>query len=888
MGSTCSGCMSSSTPANNPQFPESSTSALNEEDRSELEKLPESPKKRPTRKSKIIKQMSRRVAEVKSAKVLNRVKSKLDEKLILRVLNDLPILKPLEDSCKYSIMFQMKWFLIEGKEIVYEEGNPSLNFYIVHSGKLEFVSSGNRLGLIKPGEFFGEPALLDSSNRPCTVRSIEKSILWAIDNNTYKKIIEEFSAQESKEMLEFINSVPIFNPLTQDQKLMLSSLTTVQSYNIDDFIITKGEPGDTLHIVKEGTVKVVIDGKVMRTMTKGAFYGEQALIQRCPRTASIIAESPVKVVIIGQGLFNDIFGSSIEEVIFQNTIKLCLEKTVLFKDPEVISQILSICKITKFSAGSIIVKKDVRKSHKLLIVIKGSLRTGTTVFSSYDVLGDVEMQKNSKEKFSQPLVAESDSVVSEVSKKHLEKFMETKVNSLSTVNELLQILPKVSLFRYLTNEKLKALLKNLKEEMFPAGASIINQGEIGEKLYIIKAGSVNVVKNGECVRVLPTGSFFGERAILFNENRSAGVVAAENSICWVLDKQGFDKVVDEKMNKILINRIELQNDSINLNELVPIKVIGRGTHGVVYLCSDLGKKALYALKTVTRQKISAFELFENLATERSILMRIDNLMIVKLVKTFKDSLRIYFLMEYIKGFDLFEVISRFSQVGIKDCQFFVACLVLILEFLHKGDILYRDLKPENVIVDDEGYLKLIDFGSAKVVKGKTFTSLGTPHYMAPEIMSGTGYTDSVDWWSLGILMYELLEGEVPFAPNDEDPMSIYDKILQHNIEYNHITSNEARGLIEQFLNLKPALRTLGKIEKIKNHPFFAGLKWEAILCRQAKPGFIPKVNDISNEIARAFKAKKLLRDFLSREESSDVLHRQNTKPMINHNWDVEF
>lgn len=888
MGSTCSGCMSSAAPATVQQFPESSTSAVNEEDRPELEKLPESPKKRPSRKSKILKQLTRTVAEVKSAKLLTRPKSKQDEQLILKVINDLPILKPLDDTCKCSIIKEMKWFLMQSKEIVYEEGNPSVNFYIVHSGKLEYVSDGNRLGLIRQGDFFGEPALLNNSNRPCTVRTVEKTILWAIDHGSYKKIIEEHSANESKELLEFMNSVPIFHSLTQDQKTMLASLTTVQSYNTDDIIITQGEPGDTLHIVKEGTVRVVINGKLMRTMTKGAFYGEQALIQRCPRTANIIAETPVKVVIIGRNLFAEIFGSSIEEVINHNTIKLCLEKTVLFKDPQVISQILSICKINKYSSGQTVLKKDSRKNYKLLIVVKGTLRAGAVVYNSYDVLGEIEMQKNSKEKYSQALVADSDSVVAVVSKKHLEKFMEAKVNSFSTVNELLQILPKVSLFRYLSSEKLKALVKYLKEEEFVAGASIITQGEIGDKLFIIKSGSVNIVKNGECVRGLSAGSFFGERAILFNEPRSAGVLAAENSVCWVLDKAGFDKVIDEKMNNILIKRIELQNDSLSLNDLVPIKVIGRGTHGVVYLCSDVGKKALYALKTVTRQKISAFELYENLATERSILMRIDNLMIVKLVKTFKDNLRIYFLMEYVKGFDLFEVISRFSKVGIQDCQFFVACLVLILEFLHKNDIIYRDLKPENVIVDDEGYLKLIDFGSAKVVKGKTFTSLGTPHYMAPEIMSGTGYSDSVDWWSLGILMYELLEGEVPFGPHDEDPMAIYDKILQHNIQFNSTSSIEAKSLIDQFLNLKPALRTLGKIDKLKAHSFFSNVKWELIMCRQAKPSFFPKMPDLSNEIARAFKAKKILRDFLSREESQDILHRQNTKPTVNYNWDVDF
>ena len=886
MGSTCSGCMSSAPP--NIQPPESSTSAVIEEEKPELEKQSESLKKRPSRKVKIRKQSLGMVTEAKSAKIISRPKSKQDEEKILQVLNELPILKPLDESCKLGIISQMKCYFVEAKEKIYQEGDAATNFFVVQSGKLEYESNGSRLGLLKPGDYFGEAALFDNSNRPCSVRTLEKSIMWGIDRLNYKKILEDHSAKESKETFEFITSVPILSTLTPEQKSMIASLASIQCFAPDSVIIAQGEQGDTLHIVKEGTVKVVINGNVLRTMSKGSFYGEQALIQRCPRTANIIAVSQVKVLVIGRDLFNEVFGNSFEEVINSNTIRLCLEKTSLFKDKEIITQVCNLCKVQKFNLGDVVAKKDSRRSAKLFIVLKGLLKSGNQTFGSYEVLGELEMQNNSKEKFSLPLIAETESVVAEVSKRSLEKFMDSKVNNLSYLNELMQVLPKVGLFRYFSTEKLKALVKTLTEENFAKGSRIITQGEIGDKLYIIKKGSVNIIKNGEIVRVLPTSSFFGERAILYNEPRSAAVIANEDSICWSLDKANFCKVVDQKMTEILIKRIELQDDSITLNDLVPIKVIGRGTHGIVYLCSHASKKSLYALKSVTRQKISAFELYENLNTERSILMKMDHLMIVKLVKTFKDSLRIYFLMEHVRGLDLFELISKVTRIAIPDCKFFVCCLVLILEFLHKNDIMYRDLKPENVIVDEEGYLKLIDFGSAKVVKGKTFTSLGTPHYMAPEIMTGTGYSNSVDWWSLGILMFELIEGEVPFGPHEEDPMTIYDKIVQHDIQFNSTPSSEARALIVQMLNLKPALRNLGSVSKLKAHQFFNGVNWEQILSRQFKPPYVPKIPDVSNEISRAFKAKKLLRDFMNREESQDVLVRQNTKPSNNFNWDAEF
>jgi cGMP-dependent protein kinase len=124
-------------------------------------------------------------------------------------------------------------------------------------------------------------------------------------------------------------------------------------------------------------------------------------------------------------------------------------------------------------------------------------------------------------------------------------------------------------------------------------------------------------------------------------------------------------------------------------------------------------------------------------------------MIMKLVKTFKDQCRVYFLGEYVLGLDLFDALRKLGTLSDRDTKFYTACLLLALEHLSERNIIHRDLKPENVILDEDGYTKIIDFGAAKIVSGRTFTILGTPHYMAPEIVLGKGYTFSTDIWSLG-------------------------------------------------------------------------------------------------------------------------------------------
>lgn len=142
-------------------------------------------------------------------------------------------------------------------------------------------------------------------------------------------------------------------------------------------------------------------------------------------------------------------------------------------------------------------------------------------------------------------------------------------------------------------------------------------------------------------------------------------------------------------------------------------------------------------------------------------------MMLSFVKSFKDAQHIYFLLEYIKGSELFDVIREIGVLKKAVGRFYISSLILSVEYLHMKNIIYRDLKPENVMVESDGYLKLIDMGTAKELKQnkgfRTFTIIGTPHYMAPEVMQGKGYTFAVDIWSLGVLLYEFVCGSLPFA-----------------------------------------------------------------------------------------------------------------------------
>eukprot|EP01016_Furgasonia_blochmanni_P047968 TRINITY_DN7100_c0_g3_i4.p1 TRINITY_DN7100_c0_g3~~TRINITY_DN7100_c0_g3_i4.p1 ORF type:complete len:215 (-),score=33.39 TRINITY_DN7100_c0_g3_i4:493-1137(-) len=184
------------------------------------------------------------------------------------------------------------------------------------------------------------------------------------------------------------------------------------------------------------------------------------------------------------------------------------------------------------------------------------------------------------------------------------------------------------------------------------------------------------------------------------------------------------------------------------------------------------------------------------------------------IKTFKDDISVYFLVEYVRGMELFDVIRDIGLLTSYDSQFYIGSLILALEYLHTQSIIYRDLKPENVMVDHEGYVKLIDMGTAKILKGKgsgsgnrTFTIIGTPHYMAPEILTGKGYSYLVDLWSVGVCLYEFMCGMVPFGEEAEDPYEIYEEVIKKDIKYpSYLKDKRARKLMEQLLNKTPEAR----------------------------------------------------------------------------------
>jgi len=264
-----------------------------------------------------------------------------------------------------------------------------------------------------------------------------------------------------------------------------------------------------------------------------------------------------------------------------------------------------------------------------------------------------------------------------------------------------------------------------------------------------------------------------------------------------------------------------------------LKLLGEGAYGKVVLAKkkDLGN--LYAMKITDKESIIEEGEMEALLSEKKVLQN-DCPFLVHLHYSFQTQKHFYLVMDYIAGGNLASHLKREDHFDEKKAQFITAEVVIALDYLHSRGVIYRDLRPDNILLDVDGHVCLTDFGMSKIVSTKVTDTIkmqtfrGIPEYIAPEILEGQEYTQSVEWWSLGVVVYEMLLGFTPFEFEDQDLGKLIRAILNTRILYPiELVSHNARSLLEGFLQRNPKQR-LDEIDEIKHHPFFNGIDWEKL------------------------------------------------------------
>eukprot|EP00927_Polykrikos_kofoidii_P052845 TRINITY_DN4683_c0_g1_i5.p1 TRINITY_DN4683_c0_g1~~TRINITY_DN4683_c0_g1_i5.p1 ORF type:complete len:330 (+),score=60.21 TRINITY_DN4683_c0_g1_i5:68-1057(+) len=285
--------------------------------------------------------------------------------------------------------------------------------------------------------------------------------------------------------------------------------------------------------------------------------------------------------------------------------------------------------------------------------------------------------------------------------------------------------------------------------------------------------------------------------------------------------------------------------SPQLDDFQLLKVIGKGSYGKVMLVQHTKDNSVYAMKMLRKENIVKRNQVEHTKAERNVLEAVNHPFIVNLFYAFQTPKKLYFVLEFCPGGELFFHLSRAGRFAEGRCRFYAAEILLALKYLHAANIIFRDLKPENILLDGEGHAKLTDFGLSKEGIEDNFSAksmCGTPEYLAPEILAKTGHGKAVDWYSLGALTFEMLTGLPPFYTQDRD--KLFDRIRRGTLNYPPYVTAEAKSLLVLLLERDPNKR-LGSGpadgEEIQGHFFFKPMNFEDLYSRNVVPPFKPSV-----------------------------------------------
>lgn len=785
----------------------------------------------------------------------------------------------------------------DGTQVTRQGSARGTHFFIVSKGTMVILRNGEVKSEISQGAAFGENVILMSGGQDTTVQARGDVEVYGLSGLQTRALLAEQYQRERGQTSSAVNealsseSCWLLRKLTPYQMQCLFDKVNVQTHEDGAEILSAGpKEHQDLHIVLQGQVSLVDPrgGEEIALVERMGVMGYTGVLYK-EETFKAIARGSVQTLVLSSTLLQEMFGNALEETIIRSRILTSIRQqeelqhlrmdqldglaslyeSIILKPGEVHERpafrlgfiLQGQAEATLINKEGLVIREPVilKDRGKVLIpedadiedkspMLRLTLAAGETknaqvaVWSGRTVAVFLEVVRKKKRLSASPDISPM-SCSSEARQRspsmRLAMVSDDKVGALR----------KVVVFRTLAQEQLENLADALEVESRKPGEIIFNQGEPGKEFYIIHTGLLEVSIGGRKVRTLGMGDYVGERALLLDENRSATVKVVEDCELWKMGADHFNKAVtiDSPIRDYMKARIDLQNTKVGLDSLQCMRVIGRGGFGVVKMVKSTTTNTRYALKCVSKKQAVEQKQQKALAHERNILAELDHPFIIKFVRSFNSARYVYFLTELVTGGELLDALDTLGLLQAPQAQFYSASIILAIEFLHERRIAYLDLKGENCLIDQHGYLKIIDFGVAeRITSGKIFAVKGTPLFMAPEVILGKGYNTAADLWSLGVCLFDFMVGSFPFGDDQASNAEIFKAVLKAPLKFPKwlgVHEKEAKELMKALLHRDPAKRLgAGQMgyDELKEHPFYSDFRWEHLLARQLAPPFTPK------------------------------------------------
>jgi len=666
----------------------------------------------------------------------------------------------------------------------------------------------------------------------------------------------------------------LFSNLTEGQRADIVDAMQEMTFKEGDIVIRQGAVGDNFFVVGSGEFSAYLlqaGDKPVKNYAVGGTFGELALMYNSPRAASILCKSAGSCWALDRNTFRHILMAAAKQAMdttaqFLQAVPLLSSLTD--EQREALGEVLEVL---EFGPKETIVREGEDADALYLIkageVVAYKAEEGKPLgrelgrMRQLEFFGESSLETTGERRQATVVSAAKVTMLKLTRTNFTELFGELRDVIKFNFNQ--KVLGSMRIFKDLTEPEKATLIDALVEEQFAEGAKIIVQGTPGDSFYIIKTGSVKVTRMDEqgeekvIKDKLGPSDYFGEMALLKDEPRMATISATSATVCMKLDRKTFSALLGgqdllaREQERREAELAKASRPKISMSELKHLAILGVGTFGRVKLVTHTtNETSVYALKCMRKGQVIALKQVEHVMNEKNLLEMCDHPFLLKLMSTYQDDDEIDLLLELALGGELFSVLRERNRFEEGQSRFYAACVQSAFAYLHDKNIVYRDLKPENLLFDEFGYLKVVDFGFAKLVTDRTWTLCGTPEYLAPEIITNKGHNRAVDWWAFGILIFEMLVGQPPFCA--DDPMEIYQKILRNKVTWPAVVGKNAKELIARLLVAVPAQR-LGSLKRghrdISQSLFFSKTDWAKMLKRQEPAPYVPTIKsrtDTSN------------------------------------------
>mmetsp|Transcript_52013 Transcript_52013/g.125490 ORF Transcript_52013/g.125490 Transcript_52013/m.125490 type:complete len:914 (+) Transcript_52013:468-3209(+) len=694
-------------------------------------------------------------------------------------------------------------------------------FYVIGSGTVTFQVDGNKVGTGEPSGSFGELALLYSCPRAATViADSSPTKLYRVGQKTFRSLLQKQSQSKEAEKMKLLKSVDFLSQIGESDLKRLGQNMTLHYFEDGDYLVHKGDEGDAFYIVYEGSVECrdISVGETKfdnLTLKAGSYFGERSLATNEPRAANVVATSKGSTFQIDRKTFEKVLGK-FSRVIMKSQDRRVLEGVDILSglQPKQFEELANLVVDKKFREGDVIFDQLKRTKAALYLVREGTVQlTGSrnitikpgAYFGDDLLLLDTKQDVKTDKRASTKTLPVFTAVASE-------KCL-CGVLSLSDCRTIFDTTKLIEPDPLLTTIETTPLSSQQKDD---------DEESEDEELAEIEAlGRMDGVKRETTKQWLKRSS-----------------------------KDGLRRAV---RSKIKLDQLERHN------------VLGEGQFGEVWFVStvldgEYGQQH-FALKSQMIEDPTRGNSVSAIRREIEVLGIMDHPYIVGYIHHYEDPERMHILMSLVHGGELFDVIHTENEDGTwssgipeKDSAFYGMVIADTLDYMHRKQFVYRDLKPENVLIDKDGYPILVDFGFAKRIEDKTYTLCGTPNYLSPEVIMNRGHNAATDHWALGVLIYEMVAGENPFYYDGMPQMELFSCIVREKFyPLPDEVSDECFYVVDELLEKDPNQRLgslAGRGKDIINKKWFDFFTLDNLRQKKYTAPFIPCNTTLEEEIER--------------------------------------